>query len=139
MTTRLDEIREQLEESVSTTVTKSAGNMRAIPIATDAAAVKAACDKLLDLVNASYTELRSVVETNREYTPGPNEPCIVGPGPGDYRHFKNYATREEWAVAERVSGWFQGQIWQVIQSLSVAPVEKEAPDEPEDLSDSDWD
>ncbi len=64
------------------------------------------------LENASYGELRSSVETNREYAPTPNEPCI-GQGNPNYRHFKSYATKEEWAVAERVSGWFQSRISEI--------------------------
>jgi len=62
--------------------------------------------KLGELVNASYTELRSSVEINRRYNPCSHENVIDG---AKY-HYKNYATPEEWAVTERVSGWFQERI-----------------------------
>lgn len=74
-------------------------------------------DELENLANASYTELRSAVETNREYTPAPHE--RFHNEHSDTKHFKNYATDEEWAAAERVSGWFQQRIRAVLGKVAV--------------------
>lgn len=82
----------------------------------DVEAMESITNKLMYLLNASYGELRPAVETYKEYTPEPNHICFDSCGP-DMKHFKFWATTGEWGAAERVSGWFQKQIAEVITAL----------------------
>jgi hypothetical protein len=62
----------------------------------------AALEALEKIVNASYTELRPVVE---QYKLDPEAPNLIYGGKGNT--FRSHATAEEWALVIRVADWFQ--------------------------------